>query len=310
MWSEYPINSIFFSFSQSTSDTRNIRLIISSIISSERLYVECLNKMVKYMKAINATLTTSQPVITKEEYQTIFFKIEDLYNVHNNFLNQLTEKSSLDGDICVGDVFKKLVEHIDLYGAYLHNYGRAKDTVKKCGENNAQFKEIVSNIVLNSQNGQSLSLDDLLHKPVARVQKNALVLQDLLDETSEHHPDFQALKEAQTIMRNFLSEFNYIHTKSIYPAEDKSLRRLVKNSFIVELADGHRKLRHLFLFNDVIACAKYKASGRDRFEYELKWFIPVKDVVIEDSSVEIKESSPINILQLKSQVNYKLKIIL
>jgi hypothetical protein len=32
----------------------------------------------------------------------------------------------------------------------------------------------------------------------------------------------------------------------------------VKNSFIVELSDGHRKLRHLFLFNDVIACAKYK----------------------------------------------------
>lgn len=35
-------------------------------------------------------------------------------------------------------------------------------------------------------------------------------------------------------------------------------RRLVKNSFIVELADAHRKLRHLFLFNDVLACAKYK----------------------------------------------------
>lgn len=255
------------------------------------------------MKAINATLTTSQPVITKEEYQTIFFKIEDLYNVHNNFLNQLTQKSSLDGDVCVGDVFKHLVEHIHLYGAYLHNYGRAIDTVKKCGEHNAQFKEIVSNIVLNSQNGQSLSLDDLLHKPVARVQKNTLVMQDLLNETPEHHPDYQALREAQNTMRTFLSEFNHIHTKNIYPSEDKSLRRLVKNSFIVELADGHRKLRHLFLFNDVIACAKYKAAGRDRFEYELKWFIPVKDIVIEDSSVEIKESSPVNILQLKSQVS-------
>jgi hypothetical protein len=39
---------------------------------------------------------------------------------------------------------------------------------------------------------------------------------------------------------------------------DRAQRRLVKNSFIVEFADGHRKLRHLFLFNDVIACAKYK----------------------------------------------------
>lgn len=74
-----------------------------------------------------------------------------------------------------------------------------------------------------------------------------------------------------------LSEFNVVQNKN---AEDKALRRLVKNSFIVELADGHRKLRHLFLFNDVIACAKYKASGRDRFEFELKWFISLKDIFI------------------------------
>jgi active breakpoint cluster region-related protein len=77
---------------------------------------------------------------------------------------------------------------------------------------------------------------------------------------------------------------------------------LVKNSFIVELVDGHRKLRHLFLFNDVIACAKYKASGRDKFEFELKWFISLKDIIIcEESAIDPKEASPINIVQLKSQ---------
>lgn len=78
----------------------------------------------------------------------------------------------------------------------------------------------------------------------------------------------------------------------------------MKNSFIVELADGHRKLRHLFLFNDVIACAKYKPSGRERFEFDLKWFIPIKDILIiseESSPTEPKESSPVNIVQLKSQ---------
>lgn len=39
---------------------------------------------------------------------------------------------------------------------------------------------------------------------------------------------------------------------------EKGVRKLVKNSFIVELHDGTRKLRHLFLFNDVLVCAKYK----------------------------------------------------
>lgn len=116
-------------------------------------------------------------------------------------------------------------------------------------------------------------------------------------------------------------------------SEDKALRRLVRNSFIVELADGHRKLRHLFLFNDVIACAKYKASGRDRFEFELKWFINLKDIFIPSddyvlgrspstssavnplanlggSSVEAKEHNPVNLLSLKSQASTVRDLIL
>lgn len=99
---------------------------------------------------------------------------------------------------------------------------------------------------------------------------------------------------------------------------------MVKNSFIVELADGHRKLRHLFLFNDVIVCAKYKASGRDRFEFELKWFISLKDIFIPSdefmlgrspstssavnplnsfTGMEMKEHNPVNLLTLKSQAS-------
>lgn len=104
-----------------------------------------------------------------------------------------------------------------------------------------------------------------------------------------------------------------------FQSEDKALRRLVRNTFIVELVDGHRKLRHLFLFNDVIACAKYTASGRDRFEFDLKWFISLKDILIPSDDfvlrspsastitnpqgIEAKENNPSNLLQLKTQAS-------
>lgn len=201
-----------------SSGTRGsiINQIISSIITSETLYVECLNKMTQYMKAIRATLTTSQPVISEDEFKTMFFKIEELNGVHSRFLLELKEKQRKqpDSDIQVGELFRSLADNIQLYGAFLHNYGRAIDTVKKCSSNNPQFKEIVSNIILNSTNEQSLTLEDLLHKPVARVQKNALVLQDLLHHTPESHPDYQPLKQAHKISRHFLSEFNVIQTKT------------------------------------------------------------------------------------------------
>lgn len=85
-----------------------------------------------------------------------------------------------------------------------------------------------------------------------------------------------------------------------FQSDDKVLRRLVKNSYIVELADGHRKLRHLFLFNDAIACCKYRA----RYECELKWFIPLRDImVLNETTFDVKEPNPLNILLLKTQAS-------
>jgi active breakpoint cluster region-related protein len=66
-------------------------------------------------------------------------------------------------------------------------------------------------------NEQKASLEDLLHKPVARIQKNALVLNDLIKYTPEHHPDYQTLGEALAMNQSFLDEFNMIQTKSMFP---------------------------------------------------------------------------------------------
>lgn len=167
------------------------------------------------MKAMRATLTTSKPVISEKEFQTIFFKIDELYVVHTAFLTSLKSKIALDSnDIFIGGSFEELAKHIHIYGAFLHNYGQAIDTVKKCGENNVQFKEIVSKIVLNSQNEQLLTLEDLLHKPVARLQKNALVLQDLINETPSTHLDYKPLLQSQKTIHKLLSEFNVVQNKS------------------------------------------------------------------------------------------------
>lgn len=35
-------------------------------------------------------------------------------------------------------------------------------------------------------------------------------------------------------------------------------RQLLRDSFMVELVEGARKLRHVFLFTDVLLCAKLK----------------------------------------------------
>lgn len=170
----------------------------------------------QYMKAIQATIGTSQPIVTESELKTIFYKIPELYSLHVNFLEGL-KRYMQHWDTKIGDSFKTMAVNLPLYGAFLANYGRALDTVRKCSAANSQFGEISKNITCKHLSGQPISLEDLLHKPVARVQKNALVLHDLLKYTPKNHHDYNSLFEALQLTRKFLDQFNIIQTKSMFP---------------------------------------------------------------------------------------------
>ena len=143
-----------------------------------------------------------------------------------------------------------------------------------------------------------------MHRPVARIQKLSLGLQDLLRyaAAADRAPIGDALRQ----MRDFVGEYNSssaasaspvgggsndqlfqqmnqasdLATQQLVQAQQQQRRHLVKNSFIVELHEGVRKLRHLFLFNDVLVCAKYKASSKrtEKFTFLLKWYIPLHHV--------------------------------
>lgn len=59
------------------------------------------------MKAINATLKTSQPVISQDDFDTIFYKIPDLHRLHQEFLDELRKKlENWDNKTVIGEHFK------------------------------------------------------------------------------------------------------------------------------------------------------------------------------------------------------------
>lgn len=93
--------------------------------------------------------------------------------------------------------------------------------------------------------------------------------------------DCNALAEAHTTMRSFLSDLNLSPVDDLF--EDKAQRRIVKESFAVEFCK-RRKLRHLFLFNDVIVCAKYQASSKQKFTFDVKWYLNLGGISVLDPS--------------------------
>lgn len=62
------------------------------------------------MKPLKAAATTSQPVLTVAQIETIFFKVPELYEIHREFYDGLFPRvQQWSHHQRVGDLFQKLV---------------------------------------------------------------------------------------------------------------------------------------------------------------------------------------------------------
>ncbi|MED6277926.1 hypothetical protein CHARACLAT_018506, partial [Characodon lateralis] len=75
-------------------------------------------------------------------------------------------------------------------------------------------------------------------------------------------------------------------------------RQLLKDSFMVELVEGTRKLRHVFLFTDLLLCAKLKKQiGGKNQQYDCKWYIPLTELTFQGP----EEMEPLTIPQVPDE---------
>ncbi|RVE65648.1 hypothetical protein OJAV_G00118680 [Oryzias javanicus] len=252
--------------------------VLSGILATEETYLSHLEALLLPMKPLKAAATTSQPVLTVAQIETIFFKVPELYEIHKDFYDALLPRvQQWSHHQRVGDLFQKLASQLGVYRAFLDNYELAVETAEKCCQANSQFAEISENLKVRSpkdcKETAKTSLEALLYKPVDRVTRSTLVLHDLLKHTPTSHPDHPLLLDALRISQNFLSSINEETTprRQSMTVKKGENRQLLKDSFMVELVEGARKLRHVFLFTDLLLCAKLKKQiGGKNQQYDSK----------------------------------------
>uniref|UniRef100_A0A4W3IH42 BCR activator of RhoGEF and GTPase n=1 Tax=Callorhinchus milii TaxID=7868 RepID=A0A4W3IH42_CALMI len=84
--------------------------VLSGILASEETYLSHLEALLLPMKPLKAAATTSQPVLTQQQIETIFFKVPELYEIHKEFYDGLFPRvQQWSHHQCVGDLFQKLV---------------------------------------------------------------------------------------------------------------------------------------------------------------------------------------------------------
>ena len=64
----------------------------------------------QYMKPLKATISTSQPIMSNQDFETVFHCVPELHDLHWGFYDNLKPRlDSWSADTNVGDLFKKLV---------------------------------------------------------------------------------------------------------------------------------------------------------------------------------------------------------
>uniref|UniRef100_A0AAR2JSZ3 BCR activator of RhoGEF and GTPase n=1 Tax=Pygocentrus nattereri TaxID=42514 RepID=A0AAR2JSZ3_PYGNA len=281
--------------------------VLSGILASEETYLSHLEALLLPMKPLKAAATTSQPVLTVQQIETIFFKVPELYEIHKEFYDGLLPRvQQWSHHQRVGDLFQKQASQLGVYRAFVDNYELAVETAEKCCQANTQFAEISENLKVRSTKeckDQTTHLKFILKE----ISVYTFVLQDLLKHTPSSHPDHPLLQDALRISQNFLSSINEESTprRQSMTVKKGENRQLLKDSFMVELVEGARKLRHVFLFTDLLLCAKLKKQiGGKSQQYDCKWYIPLSDLTFQAA----EETEPLSIPQVPDEELDAIKI--
>ncbi|NXE52077.1 ABR protein, partial [Casuarius casuarius] len=292
------------------------KLVLSGFLASEEIYINQLEALLLPMKPLKATATTSQPVLTLQQIETIFYKIQDIYEIHKEFYDSLSPKvQQWDSNITMGHLFQKLASQLGVYKAFVDNYKIALETAEKCSQSNYQFQKISEELKVkgpkdSKESHTSVTMEALLYKPIDRVTRSTLVLHDLLKHTPADHPDYPLLQDALRISQNFLSSINedIDPRRTAVTTPKGETRQLVKDGFLVELSEGSRKLRHVFLFTDVLLCAKLKKTAVGKHQqYDCKWYVPLADLVF-PSPEESEHCPQVHVIPDHELEDMKMKI--
>jgi hypothetical protein len=255
------------------------KLVVAGIVSAEKSYLDCLNVMKEfYRKPLLARTTTSQTILSERDINTVFYRTEDLVDLHTA-LHEKLEPQLRDWTVntCVGDFFVELCKNLKLYKDYVEFYQQSLQCLEKLKSESAPFRTFLEDVraTVMAHYNDVPRVNELLRRPIERLQSYSLILNDLCQHTPEDHKDYSVLRQSLHVMSAFIASTH--DPQSFSKLSGGYNRELVKEGLMVELSEGIRKVRRVFLFHDVIVSSKQKPT-RAGVKFEPKWYLPLAEL--------------------------------
>ncbi|XP_045756998.1 pleckstrin homology domain-containing family G member 3 isoform X6 [Mirounga angustirostris] len=258
--------------------------VVREIVETERMYVQDLRSIVEdYLLKIIDTPGLLKP----EQVSALFGNIENIYALNSQLLRDL---DSCNGDpVAVASCFVERSQEFDIYTQYCNNYPNSVAALTECMRDKQQAKFFRDRQELLQH---SLPLGSYLLKPVQRILKYHLLLQEIAKHFDEEEDGFEVVEDAidtMTCVAWYINDMKRRHEHAVRLQEIQSLlinwkgpdltiygELVLEGTFRVHRV---RNERTFFLFDKALLITKKRG---DHFVY--KGHIPCSSLMLIEST--------------------------
>ncbi|XP_063103571.1 puratrophin-1 isoform X2 [Cavia porcellus] len=249
----------------STSDFRSpnrLQLVLAEMVATEREYVRALDyTMENYFPELDRP---DVPQGLRGQRAHLFGNLEKLRDFHCHFFLRELEACTRHPPR-VAYAFLRHKVQFGMYALYSKNKPRSDALMTSYGH--AFFKDKQQAL------GDQLDLASYLLKPIQRMSKYALLLQELARACGGPVQELNALQAAQSLVHFQLRHGNDLLAMDAIQGCDVNLKeqgQLVRQDEFMVRAGRHKSLRRVFLFEELLLFSKPRrgSTGVDTFTYK------------------------------------------
>ncbi|XP_012580044.1 PREDICTED: pleckstrin homology domain-containing family G member 3 isoform X2 [Condylura cristata] len=258
--------------------------VVREIVETERMYVQDLHSIVEdYLLKIIDT----PGLLTPEQVSALFGNIESIYALNSQLLRDLDSCNS--DPVAVASCFVERSQEFDIYTQYCNNYPNSVAALTECMRDKQQAKFFRERQELLQH---SLPLGSYLLKPVQRILKYHLLLQEIAKHFDEEEDGFEVVEDAidtMTCVAWYINDMKRRHEHAVRLQEIQSLlinwkgpdltiygELVLEGTFRVHRV---RNERTFFLFDKALLITKKRG---DHFVY--KSHIPCSSLMLIEST--------------------------
>ncbi|KAM4013591.1 pleckstrin homology domain-containing family G member 3 [Anomaloglossus baeobatrachus] len=262
-----------------------VERVVCEIIETERMYVQDLRSIVE--EYLGGIIDRQELPMRPEQVSALFGNIEDIYDLNSRLLQDLD--GCCEDPVAVASCFVEKSHYFDIYTQYCNNYPNSVATLTECMRN-----KVLAKFFREKQEmlKHSLPLGSYLLKPVQRILKYHLLLQEIAKHFDIDKEGYEVVEEAIETMTGvawYINDMKRKHEHAVRQQEIQSLlinwngldlttygELVLEGTFRVQRA---RSERTFFLFDKVLLITKKRG---DHFVY--KTHIPCSHLMLIEST--------------------------